>query len=574
VVEEFGEVFPELKTRQAKIESILKAEETQFNRTLDRGLKLFNDAADKVAKGEVFPPETVVKLWETYGFPTDMTAILIEERELKTDQEEVDRLVDEHKGTGGKGQKSDVVAAVSIDTNVVTEFVGFDSDECEANVVEWIENEYGTFAVVDKSPFYIEKGGQTGDVGTLIAGGESMAVTNVLGVGEAAVLQVDAKPSDASVVTLKVDSERRRGIESHHTATHLFHWALHEVVSPDATQQGSLVAPDRLRFDFNSEALKPEQLSEIEAMVNRCITSNDPVSTREVEHGVIKDNPDVMQFFGDKYGDLVRVVQIGGAAGEFNGYSMELCGGTHTNSTGDLGFFRIKSEGAVAAGIRRVEAVCGAAASELIAERVAAAVAEVEELNAKLSSVNEKLQSVGQEAVSSDFDASLSDQITAALGSGELAQANELLNQFESAKGELKDVAVKAEKAFKKAAAGAAASMASAWFDETLAEATGNFVGELPAGPPALLQEAMNTLKARQYAGAVALALVDEGTIHFGVVVPKDLTSDVQAGKVVSESLAEAGGKGGGKPEMARGAAREPEKLDAVLAKAKALLGA
>ena len=262
-----------------------------------------------------------MKLWETFGFPTDLTQLLLDERSLTTDQDEVARLVDAHKSTGAEGRTTAIIEAVSIETNVKTEFVGYEKDETEAEVVTWIDNGSGIFAIVDLSPFYIEKGGQQGDTGVLIAGGESIPVISVLGVGEATVLQLAKIPDkDTTTVTLKVDTTRRRGIEQHHTATHLFHWALHQLVNPDATQQGSLVAPDRLRFDFNSSALDTDKLHRIEAEVNGCILSNDKVTVLEVPHAEVKNHPEVMQFFGDKYGDKVRVVQIGGKSGAFDGY--------------------------------------------------------------------------------------------------------------------------------------------------------------------------------------------------------------------------------------------------------------
>ena len=577
LVKEFGDVFPELANRQKKIVETLRAEEEQFNRTLDRGLKLFDEAADSLKAGEEFPAETVVKLWETYGFPTDLTQLLLDERSLATDLSEVEALVEKHKGTGAEGQKSQVVEAVSVSTDVVTEFVGYDQDECEATIVDWIENENGLFAVVDRSPFYIEKGGQVGDVGTMEVGEESIAVTNVLSVGEATLLQVSKKPdADQSSVILKVDTERRREIEKHHTATHLFHWALHQVVSPDAAQQGSLVAPDRMRFDFNSKALDSDQIQQIESEVNSCISSDDPVSVSEVPHAEIKDNQDIMQFFGDKYGDKVRVVQIGGKSGALDGYSMELCGGTHASSTGSVGFFKVKSEGAVAAGIRRVEAVCGSAAAELIADQCAAFVAEVGDAQTKLETANGKLVSLGREAVSVDADFDLKSEIEKALKAGELAQANALLKQFEAHRDALLAAAIQADKAVKKASAGMAAAEASKWFDETLKDYDCDaYVGLLPGDSPAMLQEAMNVIKARQFKGAAAIGVLADGTLHFGAVVSADFTDKFKAGDIVRESLAIAGGKGGGKPEMARGAAPNAgEKVEAVIGKAKEMLGA
>ena len=573
LVQEMGDVFPELASRQEKIEATLKAEEEQFNRTLDRGLKLFEDAAAKVEAGNNFPADTVVKLWETYGFPTDLTQLLLDERSLNADQQEVERLVEAHKNTGSIGQKNQVVEAVSIETDVVTEYVGFDLDETDARIVELIENDNGIFAIVDKSPFYIEKGGQVGDTGTLVGNGTEIEVVSVLGVGEATVLQLAEKPN-TDAVYLKVDADRRRAIEKHHTATHLFHWALHQIVSPDATQQGSLVAADRLRFDFNSKALDTDQISRIEAEVNSCIGSDDPVSISEVPHREIKDHPNIMQFFGDKYGDLVRVVQIGGKKGSFDGYSMELCGGTHVPSTQSIGYFKVKSEGAVAAGIRRIEAVCGSAACELISSQSATVASELEELTAKLTSANEKLAALKQNTRSIESDNDFAAKINEAIEAGDPAVADTLLKNFGEHRDTTKAAAIEAEKSVKKASAGAAAQIAAQWYEDTLANyGSQTYAGLLPGDNPALLQEAMNVIKARQFSGAVALGVVSGGTLHFGSVVSADCTDKVKAGDVVRESLAVAGGKGGGKPEMARGAApNAADQANAVIAKAQELL--
>jgi alanyl-tRNA synthetase len=573
LVQEMGDVFPELASRQEKIEATLKAEEEQFNRTLDRGLKLFEDAAAKVEAGNNFPADTVVKLWETYGFPTDLTQLLLDERSLNADQQEVERLVEAHKNTGSIGQKNQVVEAVSIETDVVTEYVGFDLDETDARIVELIENDNGIFAIVDKSPFYIEKGGQVGDTGTLVGNGTEIEVVSVLGVGEATVLQLAEKPN-TDAVYLKVDADRRRAIEKHHTATHLFHWALHQIVSPDATQQGSLVAADRLRFDFNSKALDTDQISRIEAEVNSCIGSDDPVSISEVPHREIKDHPNIMQFFGDKYGDLVRVVQIGGKKGSFDGYSMELCGGTHVPSTQSIGYFKVKSEGAVAAGIRRIEAVCGSAACELISSQSATVASELEELTAKLTSANEKLAALKQDTRSIESDNDFAAKINEAIEAGDPAVADTLLKNFGEHRDTTKAAAIEAEKSVKKASAGAAAQIAVQWYEDTLANyGSQTYAGLLPGDNPALLQEAMNVIKARQFSGAVALGVVSGGTLHFGSVVSADCTDKVKAGDVVRESLAVAGGKGGGKPEMARGAApNAADQANTVIAKAQELL--
>lgn len=577
LVEQMGDVFPELKNRQSRVLSVLEAEEAQFNRTLDRGLKLFDDAAEKLADGESFPAETVVKLWETYGFPLDMTYLLLDERSLDCDRVEVDKLVAAHKGTGKEGETGEEVHAVKIDTDVKSEFVGYDSDEIETTVREWIENEDGVFAIVEKSPLYVEKGGQVGDTGTLTVGEENVPVISTTSVGDALVVQLERKPAEeAETVTLKVDPERRRGIESHHTATHLLHWALHEAVSPDAAQQGSLVAEDRLRFDFNSTAVTPEQIAEIEELVNARISADDDVSWTEVPHADIKDRDDVMQFFGDKYGDEVRVVQIGGKAGELNGYSMELCGGTHVRKTGQIGLFKVRSEGAIAAGIRRVEAVCGAAAVAFVSETSQQLQGEIAELTDKLTDRNAELAAAEVETVAVPVLPAEAEAGCNLAGNPGVAEVNAWLDALTAHRDALKQASVEADKKLKKAATAIAAKAAAQWLDDAIAGAEGDapktIVAQIPGDNAGLLQEAMNGLKARQFPGVAVLAVVADGKVHVGALVHSDFTGQFKAGDLVRELTAVVGGKGGGKPEMARGAGSEVGAVDAMLAKAQELV--
>ena len=578
LVEEMGEAFPELKAKQARITEVLEAEEAQFNRTLDRGLKLFDDAAATLGESEAFPPATVVKLWETFGFPIDMTYLLLDERSLATDRNEVDRLVAVHKGTGKEGETGEEVHAVKIDTDARSEFVGFDSDEVETTVTEWIENSDGIFAIVEKSPFYVEKGGQVGDTGTLTAGKESIPVIATSSVGDALVVQVERRPtSETDTVTLKVDPVRRRAIEGHHTATHLLHWALHEAVSPDATQQGSLVAEDRLRFDFNSGALTPEQIAEVEHLVNACVTDNDPVSWSEVPHAEVKDRDDVMQFFGDKYGDDVRVVQIGGKSGELDGYSMELCGGTHVRQTGQIGLFKIRSEGAIAAGIRRLEAVCGESAIAFVKESGEQLQAEIGDLEQKLAERNGRLVSAEAEPIATP---ETPEAIAAGCSfeeSPSVSRVNAWLDALGSHRDALKQASIDADKRLKKAATASAAKAAAQWLEDAIAGATGDdpkvLVAQVPGDNPGLLQESMNGLKQRQFPGVAVLALVADGTVHVGSVVASAYTDRFKAGDLVRELTAVVGGKGGGKPEMARGAGPDISQVEALLAAARETLG-
>ena len=541
LVAEFGSVFPEIKTRAAAIKDALTSEEESFNKTLDRGMQLFESVAEGA---KVFPPKEAFKLYDTFGFPIDLTALLCRERGITLDEDAVEVCMEEQRERARAAQKSTVVRALDLSTDAVTEFVGFDQDSCEAEILEVHTQGDQVLVITDKTVLFTEMGGQEGDTGKLTYNSKSYDVSVVQKIGHAIAHVLSGVESGewkvGSVVTLDLDRDRRRAIESHHTATHLLHWALHEIVSPDATQQGSSVSPDRLRFDFNSKALTPEQISAMEDKVNAAVQEGATVSWKEVPHTEVKGREDIMQFFGDKYGDLVRVVQIGGEAKALNGYSMELCGGTHIRNTAEIGLFKIKSEGAIASGVRRIEALCGEAAQAYLKEEAAKEVEAKSVALEKLDAVNQKLKALDAETFSVAADASAD---------------------------EVKVTAVEADKALKKAQAAGAAKMANALLADL--DLSGNLVIRTE-GPAALLQELMNGLKQSQFAQA-AVCIVDDGDkLHLGALVGTD--SDQNAGKLIQTLAPIAGGKGGGKPDMARGAAPECNKASEIEAAAKAAL--
>ena len=541
LVAEFGSVFPEIKTRAAAIKDALTSEEESFNKTLDRGMQLFESVAEGA---KVFPPKEAFKLYDTFGFPIDLTALLCRERGITLDEDAVEVCMEEQRERARAAQKSTIVRALDLSTDAVTEFVGFDQDSCEAEILEVHTQGDQVLVITDKTVLFTEMGGQEGDTGKLTYNSKSYDVSGVQKIGHAIAHVLSGVESGewkvGSVVTLDLDRDRRRAIESHHTATHLLHWALHEIVSPDATQQGSSVSPDRLRFDFNSKALTPEQISAMEDKVNAAVQEGATVSWKEVPHTEVKGREDIMQFFGDKYGDLVRVVQIGGEAKALNGYSMELCGGTHIRNTAEIGLFKIKSEGAIASGVRRIEALCGEAAQAYLKEEAAKEVEAKSVALEKLDAVNQKLKALDAETFSVAADASAD---------------------------EVKVTAVEADKALKKAQAAGAAKMANALLADL--DLSGNLVIRTE-GPAALLQELMNGLKQRQFAQA-AVCIVDDGDkLHLGALVGTD--SDQNAGKLIQTLAPIAGGKGGGKPDMARGAAPECNKASELEAAAKAAL--
>ncbi len=565
LVAEMGGVFPELKNREDVVRQTLEQEEASFNQTLDRGLKRFEDAMPDV-KDRCVSGEVTFELYDTFGFPSDLTELLCAERGLAADMARFEELMEQQRERARAAQKSTVVRALDISTDVVTEFIGFENDSVEASILEIHPQEDALFVITDKTVFYAEMGGQAGDTGTLSIDGVDLAIRGVQQIGKAraVILQnSEIQHQQASIkpgahVTLTLDRARRRPIEAHHTATHLLHWALHEVVSADAAQQGSSVDENRLRFDFNSAAVTPEQLAAMEEKVNASIKSNDSVSWTEVRHADIKGRTDIMQFFGDKYGDVVRVVQIGGQPHDLKGYSQELCGGAHVRNTGEIGLFKIKSEGAIASGVRRIEAVCGDAAWAYLNESVEKWDGELKIARSKLAAANQKLVALGEEAVNAnDFPHIMGAML---VERADIAQINATFAHGQRCLEETQAAAIEAEKLIRKIQSAQAARLA----DEALAELIAKNEPIIVSfeSDASLLQELQNGLKKKQFAGP-ALLIVDDGeklhlATHCG---PDALAKGLKAGELLRDLAALAGGKGGGKPDQARGAAPERAKL-------------
>lgn len=597
-------IFPELGEKRAMVKETLEREEKSFNKTLDRGLSLFAKASGSLKGGDTFPGDVAYDLFSTYGFPTDLTELLIRENGFKWDQGAFEKAETDHKATGKQGEQKTIVRAVDISTEAVTEFIGFDAVSSPAKVLEVISREEGTFVITDKSPFYVEKGGQVGDTGVL--GGHP--VDSVMQVGDAIVhvLEAGAEVEEGSAVILSVNLEKRAAISAHHTATHLLHWALHEHVSKEASQAGSMVSADRLRFDFNSDALTKDQIETLEKAVNDKIAEGGTVSWKEVKHADIKDRADIMQFFGDKYGENVRVVQIGGEAQELNGYSMELCGGTHVGNTRELGHFIIKKEEAIASGVRRMEAACGEAAKDYIKDELKAASEKtVEYIGKSLSTLGifsklKKTKKVIEDAASplKEFEDFFSEKVSSNIDVDRIKKAfKDTLetdakpeNLFEELKEsvtlpefdlpkpladlgqKLEDQRVNLEKIIKKATAANAAQHADELLTTEL-NADGHTVLSLE-GDPSLLQELLNGFKKRQYPYAAFLIVNDGSKLHLGAYAGDSAQSaGLMAGKLIQTLAPIAGGKGGGKPDQARGAAPELEKAGELEEKAKEMLG-
>jgi alanyl-tRNA synthetase len=609
-----GDVFPTIRERRSHVEAVIRREEEAFNLTLDKGLELFNYISggnnlvlgvftsyfpndrnrgqnvpeisasrraskyfDERALGllshlvplsegdrevlrtqperleqalvnvrenpklkekaiaylRVFPSEKAFDLYHTYGFPVDLTEVRAKERHLTVDSAEVERLMQIERERSRAAQRKEVISLST--TDAATEFVGYDSLEADALVVNTHETSGKSFAIVDRSPLFAEMGGQVGDTGMLYAEGRTFRVLNTAKKGQAFYLQLDeplrlseqdSRPQVQARIT--VDADRRNAIQRHHTVTHLFHWALHEVVSKDSTQKGSYVGPEKLTFDFNSAPLSPDQIAKIEERVNERILENTLVQWFEVPYAEIKGNPKIMQAFGEKYGDRVRVVQIGDSE-KLKGYSMELCGGTHTRATGEIGLFRIVAESAIAAGVRRIEAVSGLEAYKQANDQLHLIKTVAGKLNTPVAELEKKIESL-------------------------LAQQKELEKQLRSAN--QKQAAETARTLVSKAQTiGSAHAIV-----ENLGPADGDF-----------LQSIADALKG-QFKGVVVLGGASNGSVSLVATVSPELTKQIQAGKIIQTIAPIVGGKGGGKPDNARGGGKDVGKLDEALAKARSLL--
>ena len=551
---EMGRVFPELVGRSATIKEVLLREETSFNETLDRGLELFDK---EVAATGAVSGDFAFKLYDTYGFPIDLTALMARERGLTVDTERFETLMEEQRQRAKAAQKKQVVRALDLKTEQVTAFTGYTEDSTTATVTEVHEAEGMLFVITDKTPFYAEMGGQLSDGGTLSLGGDSAPVLGVQQIGHARAHLIAVAdgvvPAVGDTVELHLDTERRRALEAHHSATHLLHKALRALVSEDIAQQGSLVDADRLRFDVNSAPISKQDLRRVEELVNQWVAEDLPVLCKEYPMTEIKKHPEICQFFGDKYGDVVRLVQVGGEQDGFNGVSMELCGGTHAASTGKVGFFKIKSEGAIASGVRRIEAAVGKAGLDAVKEMIAARLPECKEMLDKLSLANSKLAALGQATV--PMPTNDSQPAKKAVQSHDIRVVNALLDEYYAYCDALKEAALEADKRLKKALSAAAASMADALLNEHL---TGtNLVLEAEGGSD-LLTELFNGLRKRHFAGAAFLIVNDGAALGLGAYCGEAAqAAGIKAGELIRNLAPIVGGKGGGKADMARGSGKD-----------------
>lgn len=520
LAEIMGTAGEELKKQQALVEKVLKIEEENFVRTLERGMVILNDALDNL-EGTVLDGETVFKLYDTYGFPADLTNDVARERELTIDEDGFEKAMEEQRQRAREAGQfgTDYNAVIKVESETV--FHGYNSTETKATVleifregeaVETLSAGDDAILILDVTPFYAESGGQSGDAGIITVEAGKFVVTDTQKVGNAIGHHgklVEGVLSTADSAMAQVDEERRTAITLNHSATHLLHAALREVLGEHVTQKGSLVKAEGLRFDFsNLEGVKAEELRQVERIVNQQVRFNHEIETNLMDVDAAKEKG-AMALFGEKYDDEVRVLSMG----EF---STELCGGIHASSTGDIGLFKITSEGGIAAGIRRIEAVTGEAALDAIEAQQKAADKKLTEAVSKAKQLEKEIQ---------------------------LLQEKIAVSESANIMGKLQEIA-----------------------------GTKVLIAALDDADSKNLRSMVDNAKNQIGSGVVLLANVSNGKVSLIAGVTKDLIGQVKAGELVNMVAQQVGGKGGGRPDMAQAGGTDAQALPAALASVEAWL--
>ncbi|MXE44097.1 alanine--tRNA ligase [Escherichia sp. HH41S] len=536
LIDVMGSAGEDLKRQQAQVEQVLKTEEEQFARTLERGLALLDEELAKLS-GDTLDGETAFRLYDTYGFPVDLTADVCRERNIKVDEAGFEAAMEEQRRRArqASGFGADYNAMIRVDS--ASEFKGYDHLELNGKVtalfvdgkaVDAINAGQEAVVVLDQTPFYAESGGQVGDKGELKGANFSFAVEDTQKYGQAIghigkLAAGSLKVGDA--VQADVDEARRARIRLNHSATHLMHAALRQVLGTHVSQKGSLVNDKVLRFDFShNEAMKPEEIRAVEDLVNAQIRRNLPIETNIMDLEAAKAKG-AMALFGEKYDERVRVLSMGD-------FSTELCGGTHASRTGDIGLFRIISESGTAAGVRRIEAVTGEGA-----------IATVHADSDRLSEVAHLLKGDSN---------NLADKVRSVL---------ERTRQLEKELQQLKE----------QAAAQESANLSSKAIDVNGVKL---LVSELSGVEPKMLRTMVDDLKNQLGSTIIVLATVAEGKVSLIAGVSKDVTDRVKAGELIGMVAQQVGGKGGGRPDMAQAGGTDAAALPAALASVKGWVSA
>lgn len=523
-----GEAFPEIVLSKARVKEVIRAEEDSFGATLDRGLEIFEEVVDKVLQkgGRVIPGKDVFRLYDTFGFPVDLTALIAAERGLSIDMSEFEKLMSQQQDRSREATKKDF--AITIESrddlkNIVgglkSEFTGYDTTENDATIIGLKQSGRQHYLILDKTPFYVESGGQVDDTGVISTGMRSFSVVDLVKVDDQIVHIVENSEGDilhpGQKVIARVDSKRRLEIMRNHSATHLLHAALRKTLGTHVQQAGSLVDPSKLRFDFTHQRkVSSEELNDIEALVNEKILEHiDLTHYRNIPYDEAK-KMGALAFFGDKYGDKVNVVQFGD-------FSIEFCGGTHVRNTSEIGLFKIISESGIASGIRRVEAITGRG----IEAYINVLIKRVEERERERDELAEKIKLLEKEL-------SLYRLRSAVNSARELLKKPEIVNGVKLVSGVI-DVNTEEE-----------------------------------------LKQVADELKTKLDSGVIVIGSKVQGKAMFVAIVTPDLISEkhLNAGKIVSEVAKFVGGSGGGRPNFATAGGKEQSKIVEAISKAGEVL--
>ena len=532
LTEQMGDAFPELRRAEAVVKSTLLLEEERFLKTIDNGMKLLNESIDKIGSDKTLNGEVAFKLYDTYGFPLDLTEDILKSKELKLDSDGFQRSMNEQKERAraawqGSGESaSDVVWFEIKEEFGSTEFTGYTSKVGEGVVNAIVQDgkkvkttEKGdAIIVLNQTPFYGESGGQIGDKGTL--GGHEVIDTKKFASSVFGhFIKLSGPISVGDTVHTEIDDIRRTKIRSNHSATHLLHKALKDVLGDQVNQKGSLVAPDRLRFDFsNPKAMTVEEIEKVEKLVNEEILKNHNTETSiDTPEEAIKRG--AMALFGEKYGDEVRIVEIGG--------SLELCGGTHVKRTGDIGLFKIVSEEAIAAGVRRIEALTGIEALKYVNEFEKDVKSLAGTLKSNVKDVLPRIEALNADKIKLQKELSSLKLKVALMGEQKLEEFGNIQLLTKQIEG-------------------------------------------IPAGE---LKSALDSLRGKISSGVIALSAVFDDKVSLLVYVTKDQQGKINAGDIIKNIAPEIDGRGGGKPEMAQAGGTKVSGVDSAFKKLKEILG-
>jgi len=527
LVKEMGDAYPELVKAQAHVEMVMAKEERRFAETLEQGMEILESAITDLG-GKEIPGDVVFKLYDTYGFPVDLTADIARERGLSVDRSGFEEAMSGQRDRGRAASKFRAIGGDDIQTDFETTFLGYDGTEASCEVVALFNDgkpvdqlsvgDDGA-VVLATTPFFGESGGQIGDTGVLFAGDNSFTVVDTQKSGKARVHYGSVQAGELRVgdkVEAQVDADRRQAIRLNHSATHLMHAALRTVLGEHVQQKGSLVAPDRLRFDFSHfEPVSAEQLTEVEDMINDQIRRNVAADTKVMSYDAAVASG-AIALFGEKYDDEVRVLNFGG-------FSVELCGGTHVDRTGDIGIFKITHETGIASGVRRVEAVTGKGALEWLntRRRILDGIAGL--LKSQPDNVVTKIDHLLKRNKDLEKELAAAKHALLTDGSGDRSEDAEEI-------GGIKVLAARIDGADAKT-----------------------------------LRDAVDRYKDRLKSAVVVLGSVDDGVVRLAAGVTKDNTDRIRAGDLIKPVAEQVGGKGGGRPDFAQAGGNNPEALDAAL---------